>query len=131
MPISASASHDAPPPTILAIFAADAALDLDGFMALLTENVRLSIGSQPPLQGHAAVRQAIAGLFGLMRAGIRHRLVTRFGTPDGMLAYQAEADFALQTGRDVTVGYVNVLHTAADGRISDYRIFIDLSPLGP
>ena len=121
--------HDTPDTLIAAIFAADAALDLDGFMALLTDDVQLHIGSQPPVPGRAAVRQAIAGLFGLLRGGVRHRLLARFGSPAGTLAYQAEASFALKDGRDVTLPYVNLLHLAPDGRVDDYRIFIDLAPL--
>lgn len=65
---------------IESVFAADAALDTDAFMKLLSDDVRLRIGSQPALLGHAAVRQAITGLFGMMRTG-SSTTFTRGGNP--------------------------------------------------
>jgi ketosteroid isomerase-like protein len=113
---------------IESVFAADAARDLDGFMALLAPDITLRLGSQPELHGQAAVRAAIGGLFGMLAGGIQHRLIAVWGGGD-VLAYQAEAAFSLQGGRSVTLPYVNVLRTASDGLVAEYRIHIDPAPL--
>ncbi len=111
------------------IFAADGALDTGAFLAVLDPGGTLRIGSQPALQGRAAIRPAIAGLFAGQRKGIEHRLLRAWGS-SGMLVYEAEATFHLRDGRDVRLPYVNVLQVPAKGLATDYRIYIDLSPLG-
>ena len=116
-----------PPAIIDRIFAADAARDLDGFMALLSEPARLRVGSAPPQVGQAAIRQAIAGLFAAV-AGIEHRLIHQW-RDEAALAYEAEVRFTRHDGGTVTLPYVNVLRFDAAGAIDDYRIHIDLAPL--
>ena len=113
---------------IAAIARADAGLDLEGFLALLAPDVVMRIGSQAELRGKEAVREAIAGLFGGMRAGIRHTVSRAWGDGD-VLVYQAEATFPLRDGRDITLPYVNVLDLGAGGRVVRYVIAIDLSPM--
>lgn len=113
---------------IEAVFRADAAADIDAFLALLTADVTLRLGSQPALTGQAAVRAALGGLFAMLEDGIRHRLIAAWGGADS-LAYQAEATLRLRAGQDVALPYVNVVRFAPDGRARDYRIHIDMAPL--
>ena len=113
---------------ISAIARADAALDLEGFLALLAPDAILRIGSQPALNGIAAIGAAIAGLFAGMRAGIRHSVRRVWGDSE-TLVYQAEAAFPLKDGRDVTLPYVNVLDIGPGGRVGRYDIAIDLSAM--
>jgi ketosteroid isomerase-like protein len=113
---------------ISAIARADAALDVEAFLALLAPDVVLRIGAQLEQTGHAAVRAAIAGLFGAMRSGVRHDVARVWGHRR-TIVYQADATFFLKDGRDVTLPYVNVLDIGTDGLIGRYAIAIDLSPM--
>jgi ketosteroid isomerase-like protein len=113
---------------ISAIARADAALDLEGFLALLAPDAVMRIGSQPALVGVHAIRAAIAGLFGAMRSGVIHE-VTRVWGDNTSLVYQAEATFPLKDGRDLTLPYVNVLDVGPDRRVLRYVIAIDLAPM--
>lgn len=110
------------------VFAADAALDADAFVKLLSDDVRLRIGSQPALQGKAAVRQAIGGVFGMMRAGLEHKLHERWESAE-TIVYEAEVTYHLKDGRDVDLPYTNVLRLTGNGLVQDYSIYIDLAPL--
>lgn len=131
MPINPiSPSNFAPHPVVEKIFAADGALDLESFLALLTPDIVFRIGSQPELQGHAEVSMAITGMFAMMRSGIRHTLQQQWQS-DNVIVYEASATFFLKDGRDITLSYVNVLSVESDGRVSQYKIYIDLSPLNP
>ncbi len=131
MPINLiSPTNVEPHPVVEKIFAADGALDLESFLALLTPDIVLRIGSQPELQGHAAVSMAITGMFAMMRSGIRHTLHQQWQS-DNVLIYEATAEFFLKDGRDITLPYVNVLSVESDERVSQYKIYIDLSPLNP
>ena len=113
---------------LTAIARADAALDLEGFLATLAPSAVMRIGSQPELSGQSAIGGAIADLFGAMRSGIRHDIARVWGNGEA-LVYQAQATFLLRDGRDVTLPYVNVLDIGPDRRILRYAIAIDLSPL--
>lgn len=124
-----AAHRDAARSLIERVFSADAARDLDGFMALLAPDIVFRLGSQPELHGQAAVRAAIGGLFGMLAGGIEHHLRSVWGSAETVLAYQAEATFKRPDGSIATLPYVNVLHMAPDGLVADYRIHIDPAPL--
>ncbi len=106
--------------------AADAALDVDAFVALLTPDVVFRIGNQPAIQGREAVRSAITQLFSLMKS-IQHRTLGLWAEGD-RVALQAEVTFTLTDGREVVLPYMNALRIA-NSQICDYRIHIDLQPL--
>jgi len=108
------------------IFAADAALDLEGFISLLAPDVRFRIGNQPLLEGREAVRTAIAGLFALMQH-IEHHPIQLWVEGD-RIALQAEVTFRLTNGQEVKLPYMNALQVV-DTLICDYRIHIDLQPV--
>jgi ketosteroid isomerase-like protein len=106
---------------------ADAALDADAFVKLLTPDVTFRLGSSPELHGREAVHAGVRQLFDSMRH-IRH--MTRKLLVDGNEIFlQAEVEFVPLHGPAVSVPYVNVLTVEADGLISQYRIHIDISPL--
>jgi len=107
--------------------AADAALDDDAFVALLTPDVTFRFGSVNELHGRDAVRVAVRRLFDSLR-GIRH--TTRKLLIDGNEIFlQAEVEFMPIQGSPLTLPYVNVLTVEGDERISRYLIHIDITPL--
>ena len=109
------------------IFAADRTLDLDGFIALLTDDVRLRIGSTPWVTGKPAARRIIGALFAAVR-GIDHRLVRGPFITGDRLSYFAEATFTRRDGARVTLPYANALIVRGD-RLSEYDIHMDPTPL--
>jgi ketosteroid isomerase-like protein len=109
------------------VFAADHARDLDGFLELLTDDVRLQIGGLVDVRGKSAARRAIAALFAAMH-GITHRLVRGpFEDGDGV-TYVAEVTFDRKLFGRLTLPYANVLTRRGD-RFSGYAIQIDTSRL--
>ena len=115
-------------PIVDQVFAADGAMNTAAFVALLTDDASLRIGSHPALQGKAAITEAVNGVFAMMRSGLEHRLIEMWGTDD-VLVYEAEVTYRLKDGRDLVLPYTNVLRLADTGRVADYRIYIDLAPL--
>ena len=112
---------------IAAVFAADHARDLGAFLALLEPDVAFRFGGAPVMTGHAAVGDMIRALFASVQ-GIRHRLVHRWiDGPD--VAYAGEVTFTLAGALQVVLPYVNTLKIGASGRVADYRIHIDPTPL--
>ena len=109
------------------IFAADRARDLDAFVAVLTDDVRVRIGSTPWVVGKPAARRMIGGLFATVR-GIDHRLERGPFVAGDALSYFAEATFIRRDGARVTLPYANALTLAGD-RVSEYDIHLDPGPL--
>ena len=108
------------------IVAADGAVDLDAFMAVIADQGRLRIGALPWLEKPAA-RRLIGGLFsGVSTIGHRLRFVPF--ERDATLVYAADASFRRLDGRTVTLPYVNVLERAGD-QVSSYDIQMDPSRL--
>lgn len=110
------------------IHAADAALDVEAFVALLTEDVNFRIGSQPALKGKAAVRGAISQLFSVMES-IEHHTIQMWVEGDVVLA-QAEVKMRTKSGKEVLVPYFHVLRQTEKKLFSEYLIYIDLGQLG-
>ncbi|HSN54441.1 MAG TPA: nuclear transport factor 2 family protein [Candidatus Sulfomarinibacteraceae bacterium] len=110
------------------LFAAIDAADVDAFMGWLTQDCSFVYGSSEPVRGADAVRALVAGFLASFRR-VTHRVDSSWeaddaGVTEGLVTY-ITAD-----GREVTLPFCNVFHLAADGRIRDYRIYIDPTPLG-
>jgi ketosteroid isomerase-like protein len=103
------------------------AMDAAGFADLFSDDGTATFANAEPMAGRAAIRAGIGGFFGSI-AGLRHRIVR---------TWQVRADTVAETvvtyrrldGREVSVPAVSIWHTTPDGRIDDYRIFVDLAPL--
>lgn len=112
---------------VAAVQSADAHLNTDAFLALLSEQVIFRIGSAPEVLGREAVRRAVATLFASMKS-ITHKTIQL--TVDGdKIFLQASVQFDPKQGASATLPYVNVLTVGEAELITDYRIHIDLSPL--
>ena len=109
-----------------AIFEADHAKDADRFVRVLCEDASMRIGGGEALVGRAAIHDAVVGLFSQF-SGITHRLVRAYDFAPKLI-YEAEVTYELSDGDSMIFPYANIL-TFNGNLISDYRIYIDLSPL--
>lgn len=108
------------------LFAAIDGRDAVAFAAFLTPDGEFRYGNSPPVVGHAAVREAVAGFFAAI-GGCRHRLLASWQGP-GTAVCEGEVTYQRLDGRSVTVPFVNVF-VLAPGGIASYRIYIDNTPL--
>jgi ketosteroid isomerase-like protein len=108
------------------IYAADEALDVDAFVALLAPDVQFRLGSNPPVKGRETVRQVIANFFATIQK-LKHHLIEVW-EHGNTIVFQAEVTYTRKDGSQVTLPYIDVLEL--DGsQIKDYKIYIDLAPL--
>jgi ketosteroid isomerase-like protein len=110
------------------LFTAIDTRDVDAFMDWLTDDCSFVYGSREPVRGQGAVRAAVKGFLAAF-AAVSHRVDTTWefdhaAVSEGVVTYTG-AD-----GRSTTLPFCNVFHLADDGRIREYRIYIDPSPLG-
>ena len=95
-------------------------------MAYLTEDAVFRYGSQEAVHGRAAIGEYVSGFFGSIEALQHH--VTETWEGESSLVCQGEVTYTKMDGADVTLPFVNVFRFAK-GRVRDYLIHIDPSPL--
>ena len=110
------------------LFAAIDSRNVDGFMGWLTDDCCFVYGSGEPVRGAAAVRATVEGFLGAF-AAVEHRVQSTWEV-DGAAITEGTVTYTGTDGRATTLPFCNVLHLADDGRVRDYRIYIDPAPLG-
>lgn len=107
---------------------ADADLNADAFVALLTPDATFRVGSQPVVQGRTAIHASVSQLFAAMNS-IRHETI-RIWSDTEPAVVEAVVHFETKAGAQHALPYINLLRLAAtQDRIADYRIHIDLGPI--
>lgn len=110
------------------LFTAIDGRDIEGFMNWLTEDCSFAYGSGEPVRGAAAVRAMVEGFLGAF-AAVEHRVHSTWEV-GGAAITEGRVTYTGADGRSTTLPFCNVLHLADDGRVHDYRIYIDPTPLG-
>ena len=101
--------------------------DAEAFVGHLTEDAVFSYGSQPAVEGRTAIRDYVAAFFDMF-AGLEHHihnvhhLAPDRAVVEGLVTYRRNDD------AHVTLPFANVFRLR-DGKIREYRIYIDPSPL--
>ncbi len=114
------------PPWTDQLFAAIDRRDADAFARHLAADVVFQFGNAAPVQGRAAVREAVAGFFSSI-AGLAHTVERGWDTGDAVIV-RGQVTYTRHDGRTLTVPFANLLELA-DDRIARYGIFIDISSL--
>jgi len=102
-------------------------MDADGFASFFADDCRLCFGNSEPMIGRAAIRDGIAGFFASID-GLRHD-VSNVWEQTGTFIVETQVTYNRKDGGIVTVPAISILDMTGQGRISDYRIYVDLAPL--
>lgn len=108
------------------LFVSIDAMDTEGFLGFVAPDAEFRFGSAPPVQGRAAIEEAVGGFFASI-AALSHEL-QRIVAKDDTVVCEGEVTYTRRDGGDVTLPFCNVFETK-DGLISVYRIYIDIAPL--
>jgi ketosteroid isomerase-like protein len=113
------------------VFAAIDAMDTDSVVAFFADDAVFRFGNSEPVQGRAAIREALAGFFGSI-GGLNHVVtgVWRGTWERGpALAVETAVTYTRTDGsRTPTLPATSTLRMQGE-LIQDYRIFVDLAPL--
>jgi ketosteroid isomerase-like protein len=99
---------------------------MEGFLAALTDDIKVTFGNHPTAVGKDQVRGAI-GAFWSSIGGLRHRFTQILHDRD-QAALEAQIDYTRKDGKVVTVPCVTMLRARGE-LISDMRIHIDVAPV--
>ncbi len=111
-----------------ALFASIDAMDAEAFASVFTDGGRFVYGAQMDVEGRSAVIQAVAGFFGTLRS-LSHSNIRTWAADDGSVQFVAgDVHYVLPNGNTADVAFLNLLRFE-EGRVSDYRVFTDPTPL--
>ena len=117
---------DGPSDRVRAIFEAFDAKDVSALAALMTDDVRLRLGNAEPVEGKSVFVDAVNAFLGSV-AGFRHDVLDIWSDADALIV-ELDVHYTRLDGGEVTVPCCNVFRLR-DGLVSDYRSYIDATPV--
>jgi ketosteroid isomerase-like protein len=102
------------------------AADAAGFCAYLTEDALFRFGNAPPVQGRAAIEEAVSQFFASIRRS-RHQLV-RVWPAAGAVALEGWVTYTRLDGSAITLPFADTMVLRGD-RIAEHYIYLDIAPL--
>jgi ketosteroid isomerase-like protein len=108
------------------MFAAIDARDGAAFVAYLTEDATFRFGSAPPVQGRAAIQEAVEGFFSTI-AGCSHDISNTLYSGDTLVC-EGTVTYQRHDGGEVTVPFTDIFEFVGE-LIDQYKIYIDIAPL--
>ncbi len=101
-------------------------MDMDGYLAWHTDDVRFRFGNGPTTTGKEAIREGLSQFWGMI-AGLRHEFVQVWDTDDATIL-EATTVYTRKDSSEVGIPVTTILRRRGD-LVADIRIFIDLAPL--
>lgn len=108
------------------LFAAIDARDAGRFVGFLTDDAVFRFGSAPPVAGRDAIRHAVDEFFDTI-AGLSHSLANLLASGRTLIC-EGEVMYTRHDGSTVTLPFADAFELD-DGRISHYKIYMDIGPL--
>ena len=114
------------PDRVHAIFEAFDAKDVSALAALMTDDVRLRLGNAEPVEGKSAFVEAVNAFLASV-ARFRHEVLGIWIDGDALIV-ELDVHYTRLDGGEVTIPCCNVFRLR-DGSVSDYRSYIDATPV--
>jgi ketosteroid isomerase-like protein len=108
------------------LFAAIDSKDTKGFLSFLDPGAQFRYGNNPPALGIEAIRAAVDGFFGAIKA-LSHQVDHVWGQP-GYVICAGTVTYTRHDARIVSVPFCNVF-ALSNGKIKDYLVYVDATPL--
>jgi ketosteroid isomerase-like protein len=109
------------------LFAMTDAMDVAAVTSLFAQNGRVVFGNGQPLVGIDEIRTGTTAFFDTI-AGLHHTIVKEWNVGDDSIV-ELKVTYDRKDGQRVTIPCVTIFHTDAAGKIDDYRVYFDVSPI--
>jgi ketosteroid isomerase-like protein len=101
-------------------------MDMEGYLALHTDDVRFRYGNAPTTIGKEAIRAGLTQLWGSI-GGLRHDIARTWDTEDSGVS-EANVVYTRKDGSQVGIPATTVMRKRGN-LVEDIRIYMDLAPL--
>ena len=110
------------------LFQATDAKDTEAKLDLVTDDVRLTFGNAETVVGRDAFQKA-SDDFNASLEAVRHEIISLFEYPaEAAIVTELTVHYKRLDGRELTLPCCNVFRLR-DGRVADYRIYMDINPV--
>jgi hypothetical protein len=109
------------------VFATTDAMDVEPIVSLFAEDGRVVFGNGEPMVGVDEIRTGTTAFYDTI-AGLRHEIVKEWTVGDDTIV-ELKVTYDRKDGQQVTIPCATIFHTDAAGKIDDYRVFFDVTPI--
>src|SRR3989338_7157736 len=109
------------------LFAAIDRKDANGFVSFFTEDASFRFANAPVIRNKENIKNAVALFFSNIKS-LRHRLLDVW-EQGNVIICEGEVTYTRHNGTELTLPFADILRMKGD-LIADYRIYMDISPLG-
>jgi ketosteroid isomerase-like protein len=109
------------------VFAMTDSMDVAKVVSLFAKDGRVVFGNSQPMVGVDEIRTGTTAFFDTI-AGLHHEIVTEWKVGDDTIV-ELKVTYDRKDGQQVTIPCVTIFHTDAAGKIDDYRVFFDVTPI--
>jgi limonene-1,2-epoxide hydrolase len=102
------------------------AMDLESFLSFISKDGTFRFGSAPAVVGHDAIQDVVGGFFESI-AGLRH-VLKRTIVSGSTIICEGEVTYTRLDDSSITLPFTNIFEVSS-GVISEYKIYIDITPL--
>jgi ketosteroid isomerase-like protein len=108
-------------------FATVDGMDVPTIASLFADDGRVVFGNGQPMFGIEEIRTGITAFFATI-AGLHHDVVNEWKVGDDAII-ELKVTYDREDGQRVTIPCVTIFHTDAMGKIDDYRVYFDVTPI--
>lgn len=94
---------------------------------LFARDASMTFGNLDPMNGRKAIATGCAAFLASI-ASLRHHIVNQWVVGQDTIA-EAEVTYTRHDGTEVTIPTASIWRCAANGLITSYRVFLDLTPV--
>jgi ketosteroid isomerase-like protein len=109
------------------LFATIDAMDVATIASLFAEDGQVVWGNAQPSVGIDEIRTGTTAFFATI-AGLHHEVVKEWNVGDDTIV-ELKVTYDRKDGQQVTIPCVTIFHTDAAGKIDDYRVYFDVTPI--
>ena len=102
-------------------------MDAAAWAKWLTDDARFRFGNGDETTTRDAARQGLSDFYGLID-GVSHRMLD-YWENGATTIVRSDVTYIRKDGATVTVPIVTIYHEREDGKIDDYRVYGDVSPV--
>jgi uncharacterized protein (TIGR02246 family) len=109
------------------VFAATDAMDVEAVAALFAKDARVVFGNGQPMLGVDEIRAGTTAFYDTI-AGLHHEIANEWNFGNDTIV-ELKVTYHRKDGQRVTIPCVTIFHADAAGKIDDYRVYYDVTPI--
>ena len=109
------------------VFALTDAMDVAAVVALFAKDARVVFGNGQPMVGVDEIRTGTAAFYDTI-AGLHHEIVHEWNFGNDTIV-ELKVTYDRKDGQQVTIPCTTIFHSDSAGKIDDYRVYFDVTPI--